>query len=352
MPQWWVRLLLAASSVLALSILVSALLLVVRYVLPILVPFLIGAIMALCLEPLARALERFLPRSWAVLISILLFLLFLGLFLTLLGIYLAIELGDLASAIPGYAAEAQQQFLYWFNWLRSHYGALPAEATHYLGMTLDALAGNAQKWAADLATAIIGFFGAVPGFLLVVFVSFLATYFMGRDRHLLTSWWRRLWPHPWGATSLELFQRTFDAFWGYIKAQLILVSLTALVTTMGLWLCGIKYALTLGLLTGLMDLMPVLGPSLIFFPWIAYAFFSGSTALGVKLALVYGAGFILRQLLEARVVAFALGTHPLAVLLGMYAGLKFLGPGGLVLGPVTVIVIQALYRSWQISNQN
>ncbi|WP_165847768.1 sporulation integral membrane protein YtvI [Ammonifex thiophilus] len=349
MPEWWRRLWLAASSVVAGAILVAATLWLLRYLLPVSLPFLIGAVLALFLEPLVRPLERRLPRGVAVFLAILFFLLFLGLVFTLLGVYLAVELGDLAGSIPAYALEAQDKLFRWFNWLRERYGTLPPEAARYLEMALNTLAASAQKWAASLATSLISFFGAIPGFFLIVFVSFLATYFIGRDRYLLESWWQRLWPQPWGETSLNLLRRTSTAFWGYLKAQFFLVSLTALVTTVGLWLSGVKYALTLGLLTGLLDLLPVLGPSTLFLPWIAYSFFSGSVPLGIKLSLVYGSTFVLRQLLEARVVAFTLGAHPLAVLFGMYAGLKLIGPGGLVLGPVAVIVIQALYRAWQAS---
>lgn len=57
-----------------------------------------------------------------------------------------------------------------------------------------------------------------------------------------------------------------------MRAQLILVSLTALVVIIGLLVLRVDYAITIGLLTGLADLMPYLGTGAVMVPWILYVF--------------------------------------------------------------------------------
>ena len=76
------------------------------------------------------------------------------------------------------------------------------------------------------------------------------------------------------------------ALFGYMRAQLILVSLTALVVIIGLLVLRVDYAITIGLLTGLADLMPYLGTGAVMVPWILYVFFAqGDYFLGIGLSV-------------------------------------------------------------------
>jgi predicted PurR-regulated permease PerM len=52
-----------------------------------------------------------------------------------------------------------------------------------------------------------------------------------------------------------------------------------------------------------------------------------------------------RQVLEPKVVGDQIGLPPLATLFSLYVGLKLLGPSGLILGPVTVILLMACQRA-------
>ena len=96
-----------------------------------------------------------------------------------------------------------------------------------------------------------------------------------------------------------------------MRAQLILVSLTALVVIIGLLVLRVDYAITIGLLTGLADLMPYLGTGAVMVPWILYVFFAqGNIVLGIGLSVLYGVIVIARQIMEPKVLASSVGLRP------------------------------------------
>jgi len=177
-------------------------------------------------------------------------------------------------------------------------------------------------------------------------VTVLATYFVSRDRDEIIRFWLRTVPPPWGERTVSAGREVLNAFLGYLRAQLFLISLTTLISIVGLRVIGAKYALTVGLLVGFFDLIPVLGPATVYLPWAAWAFISGSFGFGLKILILYAVVWAVRQMLEARVVAANLGLHPLAVLVAMYAGLKSVGVAGLVLGPVLLIAALAAIKAY------
>ncbi|KUK81852.1 MAG: putative permease, partial [Pelotomaculum thermopropionicum] len=135
------------------------------------------------------------------------------------------------------------------------------------------------------------------------------------------------------------------AFVGYLKAQSILIFISTVISVVGLYLAGAEYALTMGLIMGFFDLIPVLGPATIYIPWAIWSFITGATGFGIKITILYVIVLLSRQFLEAKIVAANLGLHPLATLIAMYAGLKTMGLIGLILGPILLIAVQAIIKA-------
>ncbi|MEW6770672.1 MAG: sporulation integral membrane protein YtvI [Bacillota bacterium] len=345
MPEWLRRLLYLTAGIVAVSFLTVLALVVLRYALVALLPFIIAGLFTLLMEPMVRFLGRRLPRGLAVLLTMTIFFAGAGLVVTLLVANLISELGELSSRLPGYISEFQQVLTVVIEKARESYGALPPEAVLYLEDAIGTASASAGKTLRVVVNSLLGFLGSLPNAALVVIVSLLATYFMSRDRAILSRFWLRVIPAPFGEQSLHMGREAFGAFLGYLRAQAVLVTLTTILATAGLFILKVNYALTLGLLVGFFDILPVLGPSAIFIPWVILAFFTGAKSFAVKLLILYAVVFGTRQLFEARVVALSLGLHPLAVLIGMYAGLKLLGVAGLVLGPIVVILAQAAYKA-------
>lgn len=324
-----------------------------KYVLVVLVPFILALVMSVLLEPLVAEVQRLtkLSRSLAVMSSMLLAFGGLGFILTLIIIHLVAELRDLSTALPGYISSIQAYLEDVVARGQLFYLTLPEQVTSELEQALNlervlsTLGGNLQTWATSVANALLAFLAALPGAVIIILISIVATYFVSRDRGAMVKQWKKLLPVPWGDRSLEVSKQVSHAFLNYIKAQLILVLITAVVSIIGLSIIGSNYGVTLGLVVGFFDLIPVLGPGTVYVPWAIWSFVSGAPAFGFKLLGLYVLVMVIRGLLEAKVVASNLGLHPLAVLVAMYVGLKTMGILGLILGPIVVITIQAAVKA-------
>src|SRR5690606_5790957 len=131
-----------------------------------------------------------------------------------------------------------------------------------------------------------------------------------------------------------------NAILGYLRAQIILMLITMGQTLVGLYVLGVDYTLLLTLIVGFLDLLPVLGPGLIFVPWCVLAFLLGNLRLAVSLLILYGIISVVRQLIQPKIVGDSIGIHPLETLVSLYVGLKVLGVAGLILGPILVVIIK------------
>ncbi|MDI6907800.1 MAG: sporulation integral membrane protein YtvI [Thermoanaerobacterales bacterium] len=321
---------------------------VAGFALPILAPFIVAALAALFLEPAVRFFHvrlRF-PRFLAALTAILLTVGSLGLLVTLGILRLIAELGSLSNALPAYVAALRAFAEGLISRGIVFYGHLPPAVSDYVDNAVKAASQSVESGLATVVNGVLAGLGKLPGAFFIALIILLGTYFFSRDLQPMKELWLRWLPGTWGRDSLDVARQAFNAFRGYLRAQAVLVSISTAVAITGLVLIGSPYAVSLGLLTGFFDLIPVLGPSTVFVPWIVWSVLTGATGFAVKLGIVLGIILVLRQLLEAKVIAMSLGVHPLAVLAAMYIGLKTLGVLGLVIGPILLIIIQAAVKAY------
>ena len=327
------------------------------YLLPYFSPFILALILSLFIEPLVKFLQVKLRMSRGLAVASVM-LVGLGLiffFISAIVFSLVSELIQLSYQLPRYQTDMQAfinstvaEAKYFYNF------RLSPSMVEAINQNIGAITTSLQTFVVSTTESVLNLLSGVPqgitGVITLLVVSLLASFFISKDKDLLLNVWLKVTPGNWGRKILAMTQTMMQAFMKYLKAQLILISITTVVTIFGLYLIGAEYALTMGLLTGFFDLIPILGPSIIMIPWIIWAFVSGSSVFAVKLLILYAVILIIRQLLEAKVVADSLGIHPLATLVSIYMGLKLFGVMGMIIGPLMVIALQAAARSGVITS--
>lgn len=344
--------------VLAGTVTILAIYLALKYVLPeafgwlkfllaILFPFLLAAIFSIFMEPLVILLSNRgkVPKSVSVPLAMLVFFGSIGVILTMLVLRLVKELNDLSMTLPAKFVALQHFMDQWVHKGVLFYGTLPKGVTDNLRDALYTITVTLQHWSRELANMVLGLITGVPGAIMIVIVSLIATYFFSKDRDKIMALWIKVIPAPWGERSIEVSRQVAGAFQAYVRAQVILISITTVISIIGLRLIGSEYAITLGLLIGFFDMIPVLGPGTVYIPWAIWAFVNADITLGLQLLVLYLLVMVVRAVMEAKVVATNLGLHPLAVLMAMYIGLKTIGVLGLILGPILVSAIQAAIKA-------
>ena len=97
---------------------------------------------------------------------------------------------------------------------------------------------------------------------------------------------------------------------GFIKAQMILMLITFLELFIGFNIIGVKYAFFFALITAIVDILPVLGTGTVLIPTAIINFFMGNVAQGLGFLILYIVIFIIRQILEPKVVGQSWGCIP------------------------------------------
>jgi sporulation integral membrane protein YtvI len=327
---------------------------------PLVYPFIFGWIIAYLLNPLVNVLQRRakFPRWLAVTVSMVLFFSAAATCITLLVANIVVEIGSLSETLQNQinlwvdkynAFIHSSQFQNMVSWVNKFYDENPkyqVAINNNLTSTAGTLAGFSKDAINYILNALINLLKSLPNIATLTIIALLATFFISKD-------WYRIITRYSGIFSETILRVTKlirtdlqKALFGYFRAQLILVSLTALVVIIGLLVLRVDYAITIGLLTGVADLMPYLGTGAVMVPWILYVFFAeGNIYLGIGLSILYGVILVARQIMEPKVLASSVGLDPLATLIALFIGLQLFGLAGLIIGPVSLVILSAFYRA-------
>jgi len=214
-------------------------------------PFVWAGVLAYVLLPVVALLERrlSLPRTAAAAIV------FLGLLAAIIGggrllVPLAIDqVRELQRTLPTLVANAQNTL---------------AETADQVGLEdLDALIANVGG-IGDLTQMVAR--GAVPfivgfgHFLLELLVFLIATFFLLRDAPRLFQWFRRILPASQRNELIPLFAQVNTLLGRYVRGQMFLIGVMSTVTFVGLSILQLPFALLLALMTGVLEVIPIVGP--------------------------------------------------------------------------------------------
>jgi predicted PurR-regulated permease PerM len=319
-------------------------LLVLTYLLRnVITPFLIAAGLAYLGDPVVDRLERWrLSRTWSVVIVFAVLVTIVAVVLLLLVPPLERQIVLLIRSIPG-----------WVDWLQEV--ALP-----WLGQQLPAGtlpdSTKLREAAAEHWTVAGGFlpeaFSVLRRSGLTVLTIFgnlilipVVTFYLLRDWDKLVAHVRTLIPRGILPTTERLARESDAVLSEFLRGQLAVMLSLAVFYSIGLSLCGLNFALLIGIATGLVAFVPYLG----FTFGIVLA--SGAAMLQtqdwmslIPIAAVFGIGQLVETyILTPRLVGERIGLHPVAVIFAVLAGGQLFGFAGVLLAlPVAAVIVVLL----------
>ncbi|MFC0522353.1 sporulation integral membrane protein YtvI [Pontibacillus salicampi] len=322
-------------------------------------PFLIAIVIAFAINPLVNVLESRtrLPRAIAVLLSIIVILAIIIGAITLLIVELIAGTRYLSEKIPEHFTDLvnyiedffTSQLIPIYDRLTSLLNDLdPSQQQQIIkqieniGETIAAsgaaILEGLLRWLPDTITQL-------PNLATVLLFSLLGTFFISKDWYRWSKKVDEITPERVKNSGGNVFRGLQKALFGFMKAQLTLISITALIVLAGLLIMRVDYAVTIAIITGAVDLLPYLGTGLIFVPWIIYMFFTGNYFLTIGLSILYIIVIIQRQMMEPKVLSTNIDLDPLATLVSLFVGYQIFGFLGLIIGPVTLVIVKTLYQT-------
>lgn len=289
-----------------------------------------GIIFAAALRALARPLVRLMPERWAVVLMMLILVAAAAAAFYLFGSQLGGELAELSRRLPQAIAQLRE-------WIQStHFGGALLHGVQRVGESSD----GAIKGLTRFASGTLGFVANT------VLVFFLALYF-ALEPHSYMEGALRLVPPSSRDQARQALRAAGKALRKWLVGQAIAMVCVGVATGVGLALAGVPLAFALGLLAGIAEFVPIVGPIASAIPGILIGF-SVDPQTALYAALVY----LVVQQLEGNIITplaqkWAVALPPAIAVLSVVAfGLLFGVPGVLFATPlsvVTVVLVRELY---------
>lgn len=314
---------------------------------PVLLPFVVGAVMAYMFDPLADSAERQrIPRAWVAFIITIGFFSLLVALLAWFGPILYHQLTELLAKIPYLMRELEimvrEEGRPAFDALNKitngHSDAIPNNAGEMME--------RAFAMGGDMLLGVLASGGALLNVLSLLLITPIVSFYLLRDWDIAIAKLDKLLPRAYAPAIREQAREINRTLSAYLRGQLYVMLLLAVYYSVILSVLGLKFALVIGVLSGFLVIVPYLGTwvSTILALSLAYSQYEFSS-LFWAVVMVYALGQVLEsQILTPKVIGTRVGLHPLWMLFGMLAGGVLLGFVGVLLAVPLTAVISVLVK--------
>ncbi len=312
---------------------------------PILMPFVISALLAYLGDPLVDRLEeRGMKRTPGVALVFVVLFLVLTVLLLLLIPRIEAQISQLIQKLPGYV-----------EWIRGNVvphlqGLLPEESATLDFATIQKALGKHWREAGGIVANVWGSISG-SGMALLSWIANLVlipvlTFYLLRDWDPLVAGVRTLLPRGSEPTIVKLASESDEVLGAFLRGQVLVMFALGVIYTTGLWFVGLELALLIGMFAGLVSFVPYLGLIVgILIAGVASILQSRGFGDLPWVVLVFVVGQMLEgMVLTPRLVGERIGLHPVAVIFAVMAGGQLYGFFGILLALPVAAVAMVLIR--------
>ena len=332
-------------SILSLGILSGGVLLFVsvKYLLPVLSPFLIAWVMALATRNPAAHLSKKIRVSEKVL------RLMMSIFLTLF-IFgaLALIVWRATTAIWNFLGSVGDGGVIYDILTALTKPTLPVlgdkipiELRQRISEAFSRLLDTAFSRLAGVVTSLVG---ALPGALLFLLVTVIALVYFAFDLERINAFVKSILPDKIKLRLSKFRADLFSSAKKYLRSYALLTLITYIALLLGFLILRVKNAATLALFVSLLDILPIIGVGTVLLPWGVAEIILGNHALGIGLLVLFVINATVRQFAEPKILGKSLNLHPVLMLLIIYVGYALFGVVGLIVLPVIAMGLGGLLK--------
>ena len=215
-----------------------------------------------------------------------------------------------------------------------------------LGGVITSAGGVTTKFIDQVVDAGINIGSAFVYFL----ASLLIIYYFMADKELLRHTYSRLFPKQIREKATDVLDIISKKVGGYIVGQLAAIASVGVIMTLGLLILRVDYAVLLGLITAILDIVPIVGPAVALVVCLFAAYKSGPIIL-LMIAVVFAiAQLIENNFVRPYVFGKLLDIHPILIYLFLFIAAKYMGIVGVVFAPAIAATACVLIEELYIKN--
>ena len=335
---------------------------VLRYAIFVIMPFLIGFLVAVILNPAVRSLKRkyHLKRKPTAVFVLLIFYTTIGMAAGILVVRLASMVGSFSGQLPTLYSDTVEPFFeraaLWTDGLLNRFdGYVDGDFADTVGGLLESVRNSVGNAVSDLSVRALSwlssFAASIPRFIVELLFSVISGFFFMIDYEEIVGYLKSRLPMKAVGILTELRDKLFLTAFRYLSSYTLIMLLTFAELAVGLLILGTENAFLIALLIAFFDVLPIVGTGMIMIPWAAIELIRGNVGYGVGLIVVYAIVTVVRNIAEPRIVGRQVGLHPLCTLIAMFVGTKLFGFVGLILLPVGLSIAFSVIRDRDRAHQ-
>jgi predicted PurR-regulated permease PerM len=315
------------------------------YVNPVVPPLLLAVVVVYVLNPVVTALERRgVPRAAGAGVVYVLFICVVALAVSLLVPLVTRQVGQVVDHFPTYVADAQDQI----RRVAARFGQEP-------NFRLDAdqvrnwlAAGDNRQAVTRYLTGLRSFTTSLLSGLIIFVIGPIMAFYLLVDLPRLQRGAMALVPPGRREEMRSLMDRISQAVGGFFRGQLLVALFVGVASSIGLWAVGLPFWLLVGIVAGVFNLVPLIGPFIAGGLAVVIALVGGEPLTALWAALVLLAVQQLdNHLISPNVMSRTVQLHPVVVMLALLVGASFAGLFGmLVIVPLVAVAKIVFLYLW------
>ncbi len=314
-------------------------------------PALLALVFAWIMDPIVRFVNKKTPfghKVSAVIVTVICFVvvggIVVGLFYSLIS-----ELLELSSNLDSIIGSISKFFSKVLEFINERAKALPANMNVQIQTALNNLMNGisvrSASFVAQITKNLSGYALKLTSWVVfaVVFIigTFMFSFRIPMYRASLAQRTKSNPNHP-----VNLVTRVLrSGFGGYIRATLILGGWVAAMCMIGFFVMGQPYAVILGVLMGICDIIPNFGSGTVMLPWAVISLAMGNTEKALMLGVTVAVVGITRNIIYPQVMGSQTGLSPLLTVITVFVGWKLWGVLGMIIGPIIALLIVKVFQS-------
>ncbi|MCY1714440.1 sporulation integral membrane protein YtvI [Caproiciproducens galactitolivorans] len=286
-------------------------------------PFVAGFLLALSVQPLIRVLKEhlhFKPGVAAAVSTLVVFCVVFGI-LFLIGYWLISEISHLLNHLTVGVGSVTGPINRMISTVGEYLSKIDSK---YVQQNQEQIMNIAQSGAGVLKTvlgSILAFLTSLPAVITMFIVMILSTYFFSKDMTGIKTHVKSLFSRNAVFNIRSASHHGISLSGKYICSYLFIYFITFIETLIVFFALGVPYPLVLSIITGIADILPVLGPGTIYIPLALFYVIKGSFLRAGILLLCYFLITAIRQIIEPKIVSSSINIHPLTMLAAIYFSL-------------------------------
>lgn len=311
-------------------------------------PILLAYLTALLLEPIiVRMCKRFRKKRKIVVFFFFLFFLSISLLLCTLILYISWkQFSSFIIDIPDYLNQLSALWIQMQSKLSNYTYHLPVELVSQIQFMIAKALASIEKFSLSLTNINVWstLLTYIPTRLFDIFVYWIVLYMLLLELPTINR--KLLTPVPFHYHQKIIFigQRVKLALFGFLKAQLLVGIGIFAISFAAFYFLKTPFPILLALLLVVLDFIPFLDSFILLVPWAIYQVFAGDYLYAAILILLTFGQFLIRRMIEPKIIGDKIGLSSLNTFIAMFIGFKIFGFLGILIGPLLVVAVLSLFQ--------